>query len=79
MIFAITEKHTKGAVLRVGDDKVWVMIVIEVGDRNRSRTVAGRKNDAIEGGLERAAAAQKPASASCSSAPASCRSPCSAC
>jgi hypothetical protein len=50
VIFAVAEKHSKGAVIEVGNDKVWVMIVIEVGDSDRSRTVAGGKYDAIESG-----------------------------
>jgi hypothetical protein len=53
VILAVAEKHSKGAVIEVGNDKVWVMIVIEVGDSDRSRTMTGGNNDAIEGDRER--------------------------
>ena len=32
LIFAVAEKHGKGAVFEVGNDQVRVMIVIEVGN-----------------------------------------------
>jgi hypothetical protein len=49
VIFAVAEKHGKGAVRKVGDDQVGVAIMIEVGDGDRSRAMASGKNDAVEG------------------------------